>query len=171
MMFRKLRAHAPFDGGLWPAIRNGGNVALDCGGVVPPGWAAAISRRPARRRHRHAGPSDRTRRRCRRGCSGQPARRAARSIAPGLPIASAAPGFPDSTGAQMGREGAVSVGGAHRLVPWSRLLNLCLCTHDREPSRSPTVPLFAINFLTGCSVTWFTLVVGSVLRRRRQGAN
>ena len=159
MMFRKLRAHAPFDGGLWPAIRNGGNVALDCGGVVPPGWAAAISRRPARRRHRHAGPSDRTRRRCRRGCSGQPARRAARSIAPGLPIASAAPGFPDSTGAQMGREGAVSAG----LIGWylGVAYSIYVFVHMIENQAGRRPFRFSRNFLTGCSVTWFTRVFGS----------
>jgi hypothetical protein len=144
MMSRKLPAHAPFRRRALARLRNGGSVALDYGGGVPPGSAArSAARRPAiGSLVRAIELVDDVGAAVLVSLLGEP-HIALRQFRPLRPQHRAL--FPGSAGAQMSREGAVSVGRSHRLVLRRRLLNLCLSTHDQEPSRSSTVPLLAIN--------------------------
>jgi hypothetical protein len=55
------------------------------------------------------------------------------------------------------------------VIPWRRLSDLCLSTHDREPCRSPTVPLFPKNSQL-LDQLFSDLVQSRFPSSRRQGA-
>jgi hypothetical protein len=169
VMFRKLRAHAPFRR---RALARPGTMEasrLDCGGSARKGGRESAAGRLAAdiaTPGRAIELVDDIGAAVLVSLLGEP-HIALRQFRPLRPQHRAL--FPGGTGAQMGREGAVSVGGAHRLVLWWRLLNLCLSTHDREPSRSSSVPLFKKD--SQFFDRLFSDMVQSRFRRsRRQGA-